>query len=481
MEVQFIAASLTHPKGWATRHPEGWATRHPEGWATRHPEGWATRGVWATVVLLLALLSVSSHADEQLYSDTFNIEIDYMVLRDSVGNIIHSHMPTPTEVQAVQQMFACQGILLNIVVDDEVPHIDILRRDPNDSTSFFNYYGADSYGAIKAAYRNYPICFHYCVFGHSYENSHYVQTSSSGLGEISGDEFIVTLGLWSGDTGTPFEKAATLAHEFGHNLGLSHTGEMDEDITGPHTPNIPSTMSYFCQVVGVKWKYEEMKLVPPHAHFLKNLDYSFGSMCTINENYLDERLGIGCRKVDWNCSGYINSNLVVQDLARDSLGGWCLSSGTRSALNDHNDWASIEDVTCLKSPEELNDVKVVSCITYEEFQQFKAEHPRFRSPVLEIEPCVANRMLWAIPSTVGTGGGWCDNPFRGFVQAYNSAWEGDILYLKYGTYDVNAPSVLLTKRMIITATDNALVRATGKGAGDESLDGGGGGGESGEQ
>jgi hypothetical protein len=347
--------------------------------ASTHPEGWATHAIRHCVVLaLLILLSTSSFAQDRVYIDTFNIEIDYMVLRDSVGNILHSHMPTATEVAAVEQMFACQGYLLNIIVDDEVPHIETMRRDPNDNKNFFNYYGTDSYGAIKFAYRDYLICTHYCVFGHAYENSQYQQTSSSGLGEISGDEFIVTLGLWSGETGTPFDKAATLAHEFGHNLGLLHTGSMDEDVTGPHTPNLPSTMSYFCQIPGVKWRYEDMGLVRPGSHYLKNLDYSHGSLCALNENALDERLGVGCRTVDWNCNGYINSGAVAKDLDRDSLGHWCLSNGTRSTLYDYNDWANIFDVTCIFKAEELNDVEVVSCVTFEEMEQFKREHPGYR-------------------------------------------------------------------------------------------------------
>lgn len=432
------------------------------GSGTSHPKGWVTRIVLATMIFLLINSVVV--AQEKMWSDTIRIEIDYMVMRDVNDNIIHSHKPQPIEVAAVIQMFACQNILCIIDVSDEVWHYETMTRDPFNPGNFFNYYGLFSYGSIKNAFRDHFDCWHYCVFGHAYQNSDYEQTSSSGLGEIGGDEFIVTLGLWDNDIGEPFERAATLAHELGHNLGLRHAGDMDAGVTGPNTPNFPSTMSYFCQVVGVKWKYENKKLVPTHSHFLKNLDYSRARFCGVNENSLDERFGVGTRKIDWDCSGYINSGTVAQDLNKDTLGHWCESSGDRGYLYDHNDWAHYEDQTCLWDQKAASEIHEISCITYEEFDQFKKEHPEFRAPPVEIEPCNGNRMIFAVPSIGGSGQGYCDSPYKGFMQGYNSAWSGDILYLKYGVYNVASPTIFLNKRMIITATDAALIRPVGKGA-----------------
>ena len=54
------------------------------------------------------------------------------------------------------------------------------------------------------------------------------------------------------------------------------------------------------------------------------------------------------------------------------------------------------------------------------------------------------------------------SPFMGFSQAYNAAWAGDIIYVKYGAYDVAASTILMTKRMIITATSSAVIRPVGK-------------------
>jgi hypothetical protein len=391
-----------------------------------------------------------------------NIEIDYMVQRNDAG-IIFSHEPQQIEIDAVVQMFACRGITANIVVDDELPYIEVLQRDPNNSANFFGYTGWNSFGQLKHLFRDNGACWHYCIFGHRYQAANYDTTSSSGLGEIGGDDFIVTLGAFTDSIGTPFDRAATLAHELGHNLGLRHANTMNASLTGHHTPNYPSIMSYFCQLFGVRSRYIDMGLTPRDANFLKDLDYSYGSMCTIYEADLDEFFGIGMKKLDWDCNGFVESDSTVQDLDRDSLEQWCLSMGRLSYLNDYNDWASIQDNTCPKSPQELENLPTISCITYEEKQQFLSAHRGFRPPDVEVEPCNSNRMLWAIPTLGTPGGGWCGSPFRGFTQAYNAAWEGDIIYLKYGVYDVASPTMLLDKRMIITATHNALIRPVGKG------------------
>jgi hypothetical protein len=168
------------------------------------------------------------------------------------------------------------------------------------------------------------------------------------------------------------------------------------------------------------------------------------------------------KAVDWDCDGVIESSPVSQDLARDSTGHWCASSGAKSALVDFNDWAHLVDNAKTKKPEDLTYLPTHPEVTWEQRQWIVAHDRSFRQPPIQIEPCIAARMLWAVPGNVGLGGGWCSNPFIGFAQVYDNAWEGDVLFLKYGVYDVNAPTVLLTKRMVITATSNALIRPVGK-------------------
>ncbi len=53
----------------------------------------------------------------------------------------------------------------------------------------------------------------------------------SGIAEISGNDFIVSLGSRVVDLGIPYgtmAEAGTFMHELGHNLGLHHGGGIDE-------------------------------------------------------------------------------------------------------------------------------------------------------------------------------------------------------------------------------------------------------------
>ena len=56
-----------------------------------------------------------------------NVEVDYMV-----GGT-HSHEPSQLVLDALVQMFACQGITLNLMVDDVIPHEDVIQCDDRSS------------------------------------------------------------------------------------------------------------------------------------------------------------------------------------------------------------------------------------------------------------------------------------------------------------------------------------------------------------
>src|SRR5690606_25252122 len=86
------------------------------------------------ILLLLATLGLAPAAAQ--VPTVINVEIDYM------GPVItggHSHRPSQAEIDAVVQMFACRGITLNVVIDDEIAHQYVMRRDPDNANNFFNY------------------------------------------------------------------------------------------------------------------------------------------------------------------------------------------------------------------------------------------------------------------------------------------------------------------------------------------------------
>ena len=89
---------------------------------------------------------------------------------------------------------------------------------------------------IKAAKAS---AFRYCIFADTHSD-----TDSSGLAELPGNDFMVTLGAWAPSGGTPDQQAATFMHEFGHTLGLRHGGA--DDIH--YKPNYHSVMNYTWQL-----------------------------------------------------------------------------------------------------------------------------------------------------------------------------------------------------------------------------------------
>ncbi len=425
---------------------------------TKQAHKWHGAAFSGIVGILLTLFIVPPAVLSQV---TMNIEIDYMVKRDSLGNILHSHRPTEAEVSAIVQMFGCQGITLNIVVDDEIPEIEVLKRDP-ETKEFFSYNGTDSFGALKATYYDHhwpQIGWHYCIFAHAYENMNLQPTSSSGLGEFLGDDFIVTLGYWSGNTGTPFEKAATLAHEFGHNLGLSHCGTMDCDEVGHNPVNVASIMSYQYQVTGVRTNLECFGLAPEYVNLFKDIDYSHGRMCTLDESQLNERYGAGMVKLDWNCNGVIQNGAVAQGLQIDRNYGshWCYYADPYQVLYDYNEWDNILDMTKSATREELDNREEVSCITYEEYLNYVTERGPCPQPTLVTEPCNSGDMYYVMPFDIFWGSGTCSDPFTGLLEAQANALPGSILYLGYFYYVEPTTKIVLNKPMVITATDRAVI------------------------
>jgi hypothetical protein len=366
-----------------------------------------------------------------------NVEVDYMVDSD------HSHMPSQSEMDAVIQMFACQGITLNVDVDDALPHYDVLVRDPADSTIFWDYNGApSSFGAIRDAYFDNGDGWHYVIFGHQYQTSDYTTTGSSGLGQNPGQFFVVTLGAFNGQVGTAWDRAATFAHELGHNLGLGHAGEMDPDVVGAYVPNVPSIMSYFYQLKGIRTAMQCYGLISEDSdetHF-KELDYSHGRACDINETYLHETFGMGIIPVDWDCDGVIEQGYVSQDIGQQA-GGWCGSDAPYHLLDDHNEWNNLVDIFALDRSERPVPTDI-SCITKEEMDAHRSQVSRFydeeacnkAQATLTVESCENDYMFYLGSSGFEYETGSCSVPFKSASSANLYTDLGDIWYVGPGSY-----------------------------------------------
>lgn len=301
--------------------------------------------------------------------DTIKVEVDYMV-----GG--HSHILNPAEVAMIVQTFACQGIVMVIEVSDAVPHTDNMT-----GSSFFTNTAVGGFAWYKSTYMDHIADpgWHYCIMGHNYNGG-----SSSGLGEIFGDDFVVTLGSWQGQIGTAFERASTLVHELGHNLGLRHAGNQDEGAIGQYKPNYASVMAYRYQIDAIRREMLCSELAVDTLIDLKNLDYSDGTRPALNESALIEATGIGYGPVDWNCNGIIDASPVSHDL-RDF--NWCGSSSTLQTLTDYDDWDNLNDVTLLKRSSISQSEEVAVCLSWDEVQKDKSSRGVCDPPTVMVEPC----------------------------------------------------------------------------------------------
>jgi len=449
---------------------------------------------------LLLLVALAAVGPRDATADTFRIEIDYMV---EPGPGAHSHRPSAAEIAAVVQMFACQGHTLTIQVDDAIPHHDVLNRNPADADEFFDCDGvANSFGKLKDDWFDNGSGWHYAVFGHQFQDKSFVTSGSSGLAEIGGDDFVVTLGTFAGEVGTPFDRAATLAHEFGHNLGLSHCGSMDctdpasASYAGNGPPNVPSIMSYAYQLEGVRSGLVCQGLSVDEAALFKELDYSHGRMCNLDENNLDESRGAGMVAVDFDCDGVVGGSvaqeldyshgrmcnldennldesrgagmvavdfdcdgvvggIVAQDLEHGG-GGWCSSTGKRTGTWDYDEWSNISSSAKTHSPDQLKGLPTATCITSEEVERMRNK-AACAQPTLATEACVSGQMMYLESIQNAVEDGRCEVPYNDVASAQAASPDGSVFFLDPGTYD-EVGTVVLDRRLKLFSTGPAIIR-----------------------
>jgi hypothetical protein len=196
--------------------------------------------------------------------------------------------------------------------------------------------------------------FHYALFGNSQNLDG--SSGSSGIAELPGNDFLVTLGKWGLNTNTTAStnklinfQAGTLMHELGHNLNLRHGGDEDAN----DKPNYFSVMNYIYQLDGLssdakgigpyqRWKCEiqlicviteSASTTPAMA-----IDYSNGSGADLNENSLLESANIGRGAnvgiyADWNGINGLDASSYARDIN---------ASGGNTVLKDYDDWSNIQ-------------------------------------------------------------------------------------------------------------------------------------------
>jgi hypothetical protein len=261
-----------------------------------------------------------------------DILLEYDWFDDSLDCAAHSHQPTDAMLNRVTAMFAAAPVLnpdgstgINFIHDkgqgglftggNLIPDADgVLTGAVNNAE--FQSHKAANFAANREDY------FHYVILPHRYNTN----STSSGFAEIFGDDMIVSLYCAYANTQIV---SNTIAHELGHNLGLFHGGNDNCNFK----PNYNSVMNYLYQFAGV-----DSDCTPPANGVL---DYSIGDRLTLDENDLDENLGVcGAPAWDWNGNTVIESGISwdINFLDGEQM-IWC--GGVLSVLDDFDDWANI--------------------------------------------------------------------------------------------------------------------------------------------
>jgi hypothetical protein len=197
------------------------------------------------------------------------------------------------------------------------------------------------------------LIFYYMVLGSSQEANG--SAGSSGLAEILGNDSMVTFGGWGFNTNTASNTnrlnnrmAATMMHEFGHNLNLRHGG--NENVN--NKPNYVSIMNYLYQLecigpvtgAGTGDRYSYNRGFIGFGDMVNNaastnclIDYSNGSSTGLNENSLNENAGIGRSNspIEWNNNGTIETSLSF------NINPLPQGDNTKTTLTDFDDWSNI--------------------------------------------------------------------------------------------------------------------------------------------
>ena len=199
--------------------------------------------------------------------------------------------------------------------------------------------------------------FHYAIFGDTCCGN-----TTSGLGEMPGNEFWVTLGGWPTSGGTAEQKAGTFMHELGHNLGLGHGGRNATSLDDVnYKPNYYSIMNY-------DWQSPRPWMTPGSWPLSAGRPgYSDFALADLDESKLDECAGLGTPDmtgyvvpftrpaadgiprviegvmnpdgIDWDGDGHAPASCDAR-VAID-LNEFTLSSRAGEVLHGSNDWAGL--------------------------------------------------------------------------------------------------------------------------------------------
>jgi len=250
------------------------------------------------------------------------VQIDWMAST-------HNHHPRAEAMQMIIDSFAATGLNLHVddgreeeggeghLLPDPWTHIDFLTLEP----TFFEIRAANFSDKREGIY-------HYDIFAHRQPNS-----CSSGISQIRGSNFLVTLGCAAGQIGSVYDQAGTFMHELGHNLGLRHGGFQDLN----YKPNYRSVMNYLFQFPGTCGTVGFTNGLTFTPCLDREYFYSFAGGADLDETCLDETLGVGDGPIDWDGDGELDTCVMADiNYPRGSL-----PDGRFDLLQDYDDYGNL--------------------------------------------------------------------------------------------------------------------------------------------
>jgi hypothetical protein len=175
--------------------------------------------------------------------------------------------------------------------------------------------------------------FHYAVFGQRIAPGN----GSSGQAFFNSDVFVVTLGF----NHNMYNQSQIFMHEIGHNFGLAHFGHNQGGTEKNYKFNYNSVMNYRYSFPGVDLNGD--------GFGDGALDFSTGTNLTINENSINEQLGLVGVPLDINRNGIIDQQPYARNIScmenisfpcGMSASGQCGSSACL-IIRDFDDWSNL--------------------------------------------------------------------------------------------------------------------------------------------
>jgi hypothetical protein len=278
------------------------------------PDPWEQNGIDIDCDGQVDLDLPALQADWQ-HKDIF-VEIDYMQThrprQDSIDDVIAAFAKAP-----VSNPDLINGVNLHVVIDESLPFNELLAGWGEFQSIKSSHFGTVLEQSNPKAIQAKRQVFRYGLSVHKLwldPPDH----KTPGIAEgIPSDDFILASGAFADGYGSREQQAALFMHELGHTLGLWHGGG---DAVN-YKPNYLSIMNYIFQ-------YDT--LVPGRP-----LDYSWVALPTLDEDNLNEGVGIGVAvQTLWNNP----SNNPVRSAGNIpidwNLGG-NLTIGVKLNLNNH--------------------------------------------------------------------------------------------------------------------------------------------------